>query len=224
VLTLDSHVSDTAQDVGIFQGAVISNTRWADGIYRPTLTGRMRSNTPLHNPVGHTMMRDEARPSQEATFRKNVVGDFNGDGHDDLVLLDGRQLSLYLAGDRDVGPDDPQIGDPPRAVNGVLKKTWFFTDRLVSDNGVWSWQIRPGDKLFAGDFDGDGTDDMALFNGLNWNGAYLGLFKSQGGVLQLRRTHANTSGFAPLPGWELQRKDRFWVSNVDGNGGSDLIV
>lgn len=63
---------------------------------------------------------------------------------------------------------------------------------------------------------GDGTDDMALFNGLNWNGAYLGMFESRDGVLQLRRTYANTSGFSPLPGWELQRKDRFWVSNVDG--------
>jgi hypothetical protein len=401
VLTLNTHVSDSAQDVGIFQGAVINNTRWADGIFRPTLTGRMRTNTLLHNPVGHTMMRDEARPSQEANFRKNVVGDFNGDGRDDLVLLDGRQLSLYLSGDRDVGPDDPQIGDPPRAVNGVLKKTWFFTDQLLSDNGVWSWQIRPGDKMFVGDFDGDGkddlyifngtdwnqpyltmlksegdrfqpvrrydsnlpgwemrrddvhhvadfnndgrddlfiyngknwnipylvmlranstslsyvrrydrylpgwemgrnerffvgdyngdgkqsiiaqdrdswsqvhlrvfnlnassnglvqasryygpiegsnfawtmnrkddlyvgdfdgdgTDDMALFNGLNWNGAYLGMFESRDGVLQLRRTYANTSGFSPLPGWELQRKDRFWVSNVDGQNGSDLIV
>ncbi len=402
VLTLGSHVSDTAQDVGIFQGAVINNTRWADGIFRPTLTGRMRSNALLHNPVGHTMMRDEARPSQEATFRKNVVGDFNGDGRDDLVLLDGRQLSLYLAGDRDAGPVDPQTGDPPRSVNGVLKKTWFFTDRLRSDSGTWSWQIRPGDKLFVadfdgdgrddlyvfngtdwnkpyltmlksegdrfqpvrrydsnlpgwemrpddvhyvadfnndgkddlfiyngknwnipylvmlranptslsyvrrydknlpgtwemgrnerffvgdyngdgkksiiaqdrdswsqihlrvfninsssnglvqasryygpiegsnfvwnmnrkddlyvGDFDGNGTDDVALFNGLNWNGAYLGLFESRAGVLQLRKTYANTSGFAPLPGWGLQRKDRFWVANVDGKDGSDLIV
>lgn len=43
---------------------------------------------------------------------------------------------------------------------------------------------------------GDGTDDMALFNGLNWNGAYLGMFESRDGVLQLRRTYANTSGFS----------------------------
>jgi hypothetical protein len=219
VLTLASHVADSAQDVGIFQGAVINNTRWADGIFRPTLDGRMRSNSLLHNPVGHTMMRDEARPSQEATFRKNVTGDFNGDGRDDLVLLDGRQLSLYLAGDRNPGPDDPQTGDPPRAVNGVLKKTWFFTDRLRSDGGSWSWQIRPGDKLYPGDFDGDGDDDLYVFNGSDWNQPYLAMLRSEGDRFQpVRRYDSN------LPGWEMRAGDTHHVADFNDDGRDDLFI
>jgi hypothetical protein len=219
VLTLASHVADSAQDVGIFQGAVKDNTRWADGIFRPTLDGRMRTNSLLHNPVGHTMMRDEARPSQEATFRKNVTGDFDGDGRTDCVLLDGRQLSLYLARDRNPGPDDPQTGDPPRSVNGVLQKTWFFTDRLRSDSGVWSWQIRPGDKLYPADFDGDGDDDLYVFNGTDWNKPYLTMLRSEGDRFQpVRRYDSN------LPGWEMRRDDAHYVADFDNDGKDDLFI
>jgi hypothetical protein len=219
VLTLAAHVSDTAQDVGIFQGAVIDNTRWADGLFRPTLTCRMRSNSLLHNPIGHTKMRDEARPSQEATFRKNVSGDFNGDGRDDLVLLDGRQLSLYLAADRNPGPDDPQTGDPPRSVNGVLEKTWFFTDKLISDNGSWSWQIRPGDKLYPGDFDGDGDDDLYIFNGTDWNQPYLTMLRSEGDRFQpVRRYDSN------LPGWQMKKDDAHYVADFNSDGRDDLFI
>ncbi len=219
VPTLTTHVADSVQDVGIFQGAVKDSTRWADGIFRPSLSGRMRSNTPLHNPVGYTMMRDEARASQEATFLKNVVGDFNGDGRDDVVLLDGRQLSLYLAADRNPGPNDPQTGSPPRSVNGVLQKTWFFTDRLVSDNGAWSWQIRPGDKLFPADFDGDGKDDLYIFNGTDWNQPYLTMLKSDGNRFQpVRRYDSN------LPGWQMKRDDALFVADFDKDGRDDLFI
>ncbi len=219
VLTLASHVADTSQDVGIFQGAVKNNTRWADGIFRPTLTGRMRSNSPAHNPVGYTMMRDEARPSQEANFVKNVVGDFNGDGRDDTVLLDGRQLSLYLATDRNPGPDDPQTGNPPRSVNGVLQKTWFFTDRLISDNGSWSWQIRPGDKLYPADFNGDGKVDLYVFNGSDWNQPYLTMLKSEGDRFQpVRRYDSN------LPGWQMRKDDIHHVGDFDKDGKDDIFI
>lgn len=219
VLTLNAHVSDNVQDVGVFQGAVINNTRWADGIFRPTLTGRMRSNELLHNPVGQTKMRDEARPYQEATFRKNVTGDFDGDGRDDLVILDGRQLSLYLAADRDAGPDDPQTGTPPRSVNGVLRKTWFFTDRLISDGGSWSWQIRPGDKLLVGDFNGDGKDDLYVFNGTDWNQPYLTMLRSEGDRFQpVRRYDSN------LPGWQMKRDDTHYVADFNNDGKDDLFI
>lgn len=219
VLTTSAHVADSAQDVGIFQGAVRNLTRWADGIFRPTLGGRMRSNSPPHNPIGYTKMRDEARPFQESTFRKNVVGDFNGDGRDDTVLLDGRQLSLYLAADRDAGPDDPVTGSPPRTVDGVLEKTWFFTDFLRSDGGGWSWQIRPGDQLYPADFDGDGDDDLYVFNGSNWNKAYLTLLRSEGDRFQpVRRYDAN------LPGWQMRGGDEHYVADIDGDGRDDFLV
>lgn len=43
-------------------------------------------------------------------------------------------------------------------------------------------------------------------------------------MLQLRRTYSPGDGFEPLPGWGLQRQDRFWVANVDGDEDQDLIV
>jgi hypothetical protein len=135
------------------------------------------------------------------------------------VLLDGRQLSLYLAADRNPGPNDPLTGSPPRAVSGVLRKTWFFTDRLRSDNGAWSWQIRPGDRLYPADFDGDGDDDLYVFNGSNWNQPYLTLLRSEGDRFQpVRRYDSN------LPGWEMRADDSHYVADFNDDGKDDLFI
>src|SRR5690606_18530079 len=84
VTTAAAIVSDTDVDVGIFPGATIGSGQWWTGIYRPSWRGRMNDNTPRNNPVGYTQIRNNFRPFQEGDFRKSVVGDFNGDGRDDL--------------------------------------------------------------------------------------------------------------------------------------------
>jgi hypothetical protein len=68
----------------------------------------MNNYTPPHNGVGYTEVRYNARPRQEGDFRKSWPGYFNGDGFTDMVLIEDRQLALYLAADRDLGPDDPR--------------------------------------------------------------------------------------------------------------------
>lgn len=104
VPTAQANVVDTDQDVGLFPGATRGNQQWWNGLFRPSWRGRMNNNTPPHNPVGHTAVRETARGFQESDLRKTVVGDFDGDGRTDVVLLDDRQLSLYLARDRTGGP------------------------------------------------------------------------------------------------------------------------
>ncbi len=214
------NIVDTDQDSGLFPGATIGSGQWWNCIYRPSWRGRMNNNTPLHNPLGYTRMREEARKRQDADLRKNVVGDFNGDGFTDAVILDGRQLSLYLADDRDPGPDDPITGNPPRHVTGVLKPTWYFTDRLTNSTGSRSWQIRGSDMLFPGDFNGDGKDDLYVVNLTAWNIPYLTMLQSTG------------TGFVPvarydrqLPGWDDMRgHDEFYVGDFTGDGKDDLMV
>ncbi len=42
-------------------------------------------------------------------------------------------------------------------------------------------QFTAGDQFYIGDFNGDGKDEVAVFNGTNWAIPYLGLLADDGG-------------------------------------------
>jgi hypothetical protein len=219
VPTAQAHISDNSQDMGIFAGATIGSGQWWTGIYRPSWRGRMNNNTPANNPLGYTRIRDNFRPRQEGNFRKSIVGDFDGDGLQDLVILDDRQLGLHLARDRDVGPIDPVRGSPPRSVTGVLEPTWFNTGPLRNTAGNWLWITRKNDIILAGDFDGDGRDDLYVANLVDWAQPYLCMLKSFGDRFEPVRIYTKN-----LPGWTMTAGDEFYVADIDGDGRKDLLV
>lgn len=220
VPTALANIVDTSQDVGLFPGGTRSSQQWWNGLYRPSWRGRMNNNTPPHNPVGYTAVRNTARGFQEGDFRKSVVGDFNGDGRTDLVILDDRQLSLYLAADRDVGPNDPITGSPPRSVTGVLEPTWYHTDLLRNAAQTRSWEFRRNDILVPADFNGDGMTDLYVINLNNWNKPYLSMLRSNGDSFEPVRRYD-----LQLPGWDDMRDhDEFYAGDFTGDGSDDLMV
>ena len=130
------------------------------------------------------------------------VGDFNGDGRDDLYIFNGVDWSM------------PYVG-MFRASTGDLTMSRRF------DGDIPGWGgLAANDQLHVGDFDGDGRDDLYIFNGVDWSMPYLGMFRSTGSNLSMTRRYDGD-----VPGWGgMAKHDRFIAADVDRNGKTDLIA
>ena len=83
-----------------------------------------------------------------------------------------------------------------------------------------SWQFQPGDRFYVGDFNGDGKDEVAVFNGTDWIMEYLGLLADDGANgLRLIARYDNS-----MPNWDFTPGDRFYVADFNGDGKKDIFV
>jgi hypothetical protein len=87
------------------------------------------------------------------------------------------------------------------------------------DANMPSWEMRPNDRHYIGDFDGDGKDDLYVFNGNDWSIAYLGMLKSSGLNLSMASRYDGN-----VPGWQMRTNDIHYVGDVNGDGKADLFV
>jgi hypothetical protein len=251
----NSGTMDQSETVGEFEGGYYKTY----GVYRPHYNGRMNGNSPPFGPVSYDAMKAAIAVTHEHNFAKTLSGDFNGDGRADLVIHNANALELYQSdGNQQVptwiqtlpltgwdsfaehdqflvtdfdgnGRDDlivynmvdfaiPYLAllrsaDPP-AVG--------FTVVVRYDNTLPGWQMKPGDKFFVGDFDGDTLADLYVVNNTltDWPIGYLGMLRSTGGTLAFVKRYDDI-----LPGWDKIRPgDQFYVANVNGTGGKDLYV
>ena len=130
------------------------------------------------------------------------VGDFGGTGHDDLLIWNSRDWSSkYLGLFR-------------------MRRNAFGCIRLW-ENDIPGWGgFAENDKFIVGDFNGDGKDDLYLFNGSDWANPYLAMFRSTG------------SDFAfvgifdgDVPGWGgMRRNDKFLAADLTGSGKVGLFA
>jgi IgA Peptidase M64/FG-GAP-like repeat len=181
------------QDVGLFEGG---GTR-SLGIYRPVINCRMRSNAPPYCPVCYTQMKRSMDLFTGRTFIKAYAGDFNGDGKDDLLVHNDNSIILY------------------RSDGSKLDLVFSAVERVPG-----SWQFKPDDQFYIGDFNKDGKDEVIVYNSTNWAIEYLGLLADNGsGGLRLIARYDDA-----MPGWQFQRNDRFYVADFNGDGRKDLFV
>jgi hypothetical protein len=181
-------------DAGLFEGGGTLNT----GIYRPVENCRMNGNTPPFCPVCYTSIKTARDHETGHHFRNAYAGRFYGTGRSDLLLHHGTSIQLF------------------RADGTALEHSFSAVERVPG-----SWQFMPNDQVYVGDFDGDGTDEVAIFNGTDWIMPYLGLLKSDGaGGLRLVARYDGD-----IPGWGgFAAHDRFLVADLNGDGRDDLVV
>lgn len=182
-----------SDDAGLFEGGQYCNR----GKYRPVINCRMRGNSPPFCPVCYTQMKRRQDAFTGHTFLHCVPGDFSGDGRDELLVHDGNSIVIH------------------RSTGNALEVVFTAVERVPG-----SWQFGPNDQFFVADFNGDGRDEVAVFNGLDWNQPYLGLLASDGG--QGLRLIARYDTW--LPSWQMGRHDTFYVGDFNGDGKVDLFV
>ena len=180
--------------MGLFEGGGTYDT----GIYRPVENCRMNTNTPPYCPVCYTSIKTARDGETGHHFRNAYPGRFYGTGLSDLLLHHGTSIQLF------------------EADGTALTHRFSGVERVPG-----SWQFQPHDQVYVGDFNGDGTDEVAIFNGVDWAIPYLGLLVSDGtGGLQLIARYDGD-----IPGWGgFARNDRFLVADLNGDGQDDLVV
>ena len=185
---------DSNTDVGLFEGGGTVNT----GVYRPVEDCRMKSNSPAYCPVCYTSFKQQYDHNTGHDFLHCVPGRFSGNGRSDLLVHADNSIQIFRS-------NGSQLDHSSSAVERV----------------PGSWQFKPHDQFFVGDFNGDGVDEVAVFNGVDWAIPYLGLLVGDGsGGLRLIARYDGD-----IPGWGgFARHDHFLVADFNGDGRDDLVV
>lgn len=160
------------------------------GLLRSTGSGFTRSHRYDGSVEGWSM-----RPGDSV-----LTGDFDGSGRQGVCMVNTRDWST------------PYLG--LMTSNGAR-----LSYHKRYDGSLPGWQMAAGDQFYVGDFNGDGRDDLYVFNGTDWSTAYLGMLGSEGDEFRsVRRYDGNA------PGWQMRKHDHHFVADIDGNGSSDLFV
>lgn len=247
VPTLASQVADQNRDVGVFEGGTLGTTQYRYGLFRPVENCRMRSNTPAFCPVCYEALRDALYGYDERFLWDTVIGDFNGDGRDDVVLHGGTTLTLYTSdgsrlnqvwtetmgwhvhaysrilvtdfdGDR---RSDLIVTSQQNAEVRVFRSTGTgFVLAATFTGSFREWTLQIYDQFLVGDWNGDGRRDLAIFNPSQWGSPIIAFFTSTGSSFALSHYY-----YASIPGWgAMKPNDKFLVADCDGDNRDDLYV
>lgn len=139
-------------------------------------------------------------------YREGHVADYNGDGHDDILLINraasGHATYMLFA--------DPGTGEFRHEEN--------LTNRYWMSEAKWATAYR---VPHIGDFNGDGAADILLRTRYGGHGTYL--IRSNGSGDFLHEEHVTNRYWMSAGKWSAQYRDGF-VGDFDGDGYDDIIL
>lgn len=131
-----------------------------------------------------------------------LVGDFNGDGRDDVALM--RQTSTWST-------------MPVAFANG--NGFWNITNRGIGNFGGWA--ATSGVKMLVGDYNNDGRDDVALVRQSGGWSTMPVAFASPFGLGNWTVTNGGAGAFA---GWAATSGVRLLTGDFTGDGRDDVAL
>jgi hypothetical protein len=129
------------------------------------------------------------------------VGDVDGDGRDELVVLNTTNwVRPYL---------------------GILADDGAGALRLIRryDGAIGGWTMSRSDRIQLADFTGDGRQDVLITNGGDGGTTSVGMLRSSPPNLQLVRRYDGV-----LAGWHQRPGDQLYPADIDGSGRKGLYV
>lgn len=128
-----------------------------------------------------------------------LVADFDGDAKSDLYIFNGKDWNPeYLAMLRSTGTD------------------LAFVKRF--DGVIPGWEMGPDDRHIVADINGDGKQDIYVFNTNNWDKEYLGCLRSTGTDL------AGSWQKDWIGSWNLGGVDNLKATNFTGGANAEDLV
>lgn len=151
-----------------------------------------------------TDLYDIGSPAWSAGYRTIFIGDFDGNGADD-ILLQGKtvtQDTFLLLAD---------------GAGGFYNKEKLTTAHAMSLD-TWSGDYR---EVHVGDFNGDGADDILLRSLTRDGNTYLLLTDGHGGFNDVQGI-TNSYGMG-IDAWDPNYRT-VHIGDFDGNGGADILL
>jgi hypothetical protein len=148
------------------------------------------------------------------------VGDYDGDGRDDLFVLTGSALTISLGGNSGGAPDRWfQIPStvPPDAGPKCVGPKKCATIGHVDQGGIWTLADRPRFNASETEFYYGNPGDVPFMGDWNCNGIETpGLYRKSDGFVYLRQT--NTQGIADTEFYFGNPGDVPLVGDFNGDG------
>jgi hypothetical protein len=153
----------------------------------------------------------------------SAVGDVDGDGRQELVALNFNQNSSFFS----------TISHLKRTELTPLWKPatqpdWgqlVLMDTRINWLGQWYFDVV--DSFLMADLDGDGADEIFVFDRSQWAGVFEWSLSGEGAtqVWDVSQTWIQqTSISGPAGTWNFQRSDTFVAADVDGDDAQEIVV